>query len=164
MPKTFTEEERQQRREADRARARQAVEALACSEGWRRWLSLRHRFHRYSLSNQLLIAAAMPAATRVAGFRAWLKLGYCVRKGETAVIRIWIPMPPTKAQIAAWESAGAKAEDRPRVRFRLGPVWDRSQVQGAAAARRAGAAGSADRRAGGRQPRVGVPAPHQAGR
>jgi antirestriction protein ArdC len=128
MPQSFTEEERQQRREADRERAYHAVEALASSKGWQRWLSLRHRFHRYSLSNQCLIAAAMPHATRVAGFKAWLKLGYCVRKGEQAVIRIWMPMPPTKRQIATWEAAGARAEDRPRVRFRLGPVWDRSQV------------------------------------
>jgi N-terminal domain of anti-restriction factor ArdC len=41
-----------------------------------------------SLANQLLIAMQKPEATRVAGFRAWLKLGYCVRKGESA-LRIW---------------------------------------------------------------------------
>jgi hypothetical protein len=76
-----------------------------------------------------LIAAAMPEATRVAGFKAWLKLGYCVRRGERAVIRIWMPVPPTKKQIATWEAAGADPDERPRTRFRLGPVWDRSQVE-----------------------------------
>lgn len=130
MPKkTLTEGERQACREADRQRTREAVQALRSSEGWQQWLPLRHHFHEYSLSNQLLIATAMPSATRVAGFRAWLKLGYCVRRGEHAIIRVWMPVPPTRAQIAAWEAAGAKAADKPRLRFRLGPVWDRSQVE-----------------------------------
>jgi uncharacterized protein involved in type VI secretion and phage assembly len=69
VPKTFTDAQRQQRCEEDRQRAQQAVRELASSEGWQRWLGLRHRFHRYSLSNQLLISLAMPNATRVAGLR-----------------------------------------------------------------------------------------------
>jgi antirestriction protein ArdC len=130
MPaKTYTEAERQERREADRRRTREAVEALRASEGWQNWLRLRHYFHDFSLSNQLLIAVSMPEATRVAGFRTWLKLGYCVRRGERARIRIWIPMAPSKKRLAEWEAAGAKPADRPRVWFRLGPVWDRSQVE-----------------------------------
>jgi hypothetical protein len=130
MPKrTFTEEERQARREADRQHTREAVEVLRASEGWQNWLRLRHHFHDFSLSNQLLIAVSMPEATRVAGFKTWLKLGYCVRRGESARIRIWIPMPPSKKQLAEWEAGGARAAHRPHVRFRLGPVWDRSQVE-----------------------------------
>jgi hypothetical protein len=87
----------------------------------------RHRFHRYSLANQLLIANAMPEATRVAEFKTWLKLGYCVRKGEGA-IRIWVPIPPTKQRLQEWRHAGAEPAQRPRTHFRLGPVFDRSQV------------------------------------
>jgi len=50
MPtRTFTDHERQGRREADRRRTREAVEALRASEGWQRWLRLRHHFHTYSL-------------------------------------------------------------------------------------------------------------------
>jgi antirestriction protein ArdC len=71
----------------------------------------------------------MPDATRVAGFKAWLKLGYSVRRGERAVIRIWMPVPPSKKQLAAWQAAGADTGDRPRTWFRLGPVWDRCQVE-----------------------------------
>jgi antirestriction protein ArdC len=119
--------ERQARREADRQRTRDAVEALRTSTGWRQWLSLRRHFHRYSLANQLLIAVQKPEATRVAGFRTWLTLGYCVRRGERA-IRIWIPIPPSKRAIERWEAEGAKADKRPRTTFRLGPVFDRSQV------------------------------------
>ncbi|MGO9976224.1 MAG: ArdC-like ssDNA-binding domain-containing protein [Solirubrobacteraceae bacterium] len=126
---TLTEQERQARREADRQQTREAVEALRASDGWQQWLRLRRHFREYSLTNQLLIAIAMPDATRVAGFKAWLKLGYSVRRGERAVIRIWMPVPPSKQQLAAWQAAGADPGDRPRTWFRLGPVWDRSQVE-----------------------------------
>lgn len=130
MPaQTITEQERQARRDADRQRTRDAVQALRSSDGWQQWLRLRHHFHQYSLTNQLLIAAAMPHATRVAGFKAWIKLGYAVRRGEHAVIRIWMPIPPSKNQLAAWEAAGADPADKPPTRYRLGPVWDRSQVE-----------------------------------
>lgn len=114
-------------RRADLEHARNAAEALKTSEGWKRWLGIRRHFHRYSLANQLLIALQKPDATRVAGFRAWLKLGYCVRRGERA-LRIWVPIPPSKAALDAWERDGAIAAERPRTRFKLGPVFDRSQV------------------------------------
>ena len=130
MPtRAFRDAERQARREADRKRTREAVEALRASDGWQKWLSLRRHFRTYSLTNQLLIALAMPEATRVAGFKAWIKLGYCVRRGEQAVIRIWMPIPPRRKQLAAWEAAGGDPADKPRTRYRLGPVWDRSQVE-----------------------------------
>jgi antirestriction factor ArdC-like protein len=124
---SLTDAERAERRRVDRAFARQAVEQLRSSEGWQRWLASRRRFHAYSLANQLLIAMQKPDATHVAGFRAWLRLGYCVRKGERA-IRIWCPCPPLAKQLEAWQEAGADPADRPRTHFRLGPVFDRSQV------------------------------------
>jgi hypothetical protein len=125
---TVSEAEREARRRADREKSRQAVEALVSSEGWQRWLACRRHFHRYSLANQLLIAMQCPGPTMVAGFRAWLKLGYVVRRGETA-LRIWVPMPPSKREVERWQTAGADAAARPRTRFRLGPVFDRSQVE-----------------------------------
>lgn len=124
----LSEDERAARREADRQKAREAVEALKTSDGWQRWLALRRHFHRYSLANQLLIALQKPDATRVAGFRAWLKLGYAVRRGERA-IRIWVPVPPSKKKLDEWQRAGADPAERPRTWFRLGPVFDRSQVE-----------------------------------
>jgi antirestriction protein ArdC len=121
----MTTAERAERRQADREQAIAAVRELQGSEGWQRWLSVRRHFHKYSLGNQLLIAMQKPDATRVAGFRAWLKLGYCVKKGEKA-IRIWVPMQPSKRQI---EQAAERGDPRPRVFFKLGPVFDRSQVE-----------------------------------
>lgn len=124
----MTTAERQERRQADRDKAIAAVRELQSSEGWQRWLGVRRHFHRYSFGNQILIAMQKPDATRVAGFKAWLKLGYCVRKGEQA-IRIWVPMTPSKRAIEAWKAAGAIPADKPRVWFKLGPVFDRSQVE-----------------------------------
>ena len=46
---------------------------------------------RLPLNNQLLVANACPKATFVAGFKTWLKLGYCPMKGSKA-IRIMAPM------------------------------------------------------------------------
>jgi len=126
--KGLSEEERAERRAAEREKMQEAIAALQSSEGWERWLRTRRHFRAYSLHNQLLIAHQCPEATRVAGFRAWLALGYCVRKGEKA-LRIWAPVPPSKRAIEKWKEQGANPEDAPRTRFRLVPVFDRCQVE-----------------------------------
>ncbi|MGA2453647.1 MAG: ArdC-like ssDNA-binding domain-containing protein [Solirubrobacteraceae bacterium] len=125
--KRLTDEQRAQRRRADREFACEAVERLRSSEGWQTWLAARRHFHHYSFGNQLLIAMQRPTATRVAGFRAWLKLGYAVNRGEKA-IRIWVPMPPTRRQLEQWQQQGGDPDARPRTFFKLGPVFDRDQV------------------------------------
>lgn len=122
-----TEAERAERRAAEREQMRQAVEALRTSEGWQRWLKVRRHFHAYSFHNQLMIAMQCPEATRVAGFRKWLEIGYAVRKGEKS-IRIWAPCPPSKKALTRWRSEGAKPDEEPRTYFRLVPVFDASQV------------------------------------
>jgi antirestriction protein ArdC len=134
MPRTkksrnhrLSEEERAARRAADRKLMSDSVEALRSSEGWHRWLSLRSRFHNYSLANQLLIAFQKPEATRVAGFRRWLDLGYAVQKGERG-ISIWAPCPPSKTQLEEWRRQGSDPQLRPKTYFRMVKVFDRSQV------------------------------------
>jgi antirestriction protein ArdC len=124
----LSEEERAERRAAERELMASAIEELRSSEGWQRWLRVRHRFHSYSLHNQLLIALQRPSATRVTGFRRWLDLGYAVRKGEHG-IRIWAPCPPSNRKLREWEAAGSDPEERPRTFFRLVSVFDRSQVE-----------------------------------
>lgn len=125
--RSLSDEERADRREAERKLMAEAVAQLRSSEGWQRWLRVRRYFHSYSLHNQLLIAFQRPGATRVAGFRRWLQLGYAVRKGERG-IRIWAPRPPSKRKLEEWRKAGADPELEPRVFFRLVSVFDRSQV------------------------------------
>jgi N-terminal domain of anti-restriction factor ArdC len=120
----LTDSEREQRRERDRQRVKQATEQLLSSDGWQRWVRVRSRngLARYSVNNQLIIALSKPDASYVSGFRAWLQLGYQVRKGEKA---IWILAPITvKNRDAAAEEDGEK----PRVFFRAVPVFDRTQV------------------------------------
>lgn len=123
----LTEEERAERRASERRRMQDAVEALRTSDGWRRWLTARRHFHDYSFRNQILIAMQMPEATRVAGFTAWLKLGYAVQRGETG-IWIWAPCHPSKKQMREWREAGADPEAEPRTFFRMVKAWDASQV------------------------------------
>ncbi len=132
MPKrtsrrNLTDEERAEKREAERKLMAKAIEELRSSEGWQRWLLVRRHFHHYSLQNQLLISDQCPDATHVAGFRSWLDLGYAVRKGEHG-IRIWAPCPPSKKKVRQWEKEGADPHTKPRTLFRLVAVFDRSQV------------------------------------
>ena len=126
--KALTEDERAAKRAAERELMATAIEELRSSEGWQRWLRVRRHFHSYSFQNQLLIAHQCPHATRVAGFRRWLELGYAVRKGEHG-IRIWAPCPPSKKKLRAWREAGSDPEKRPPTYFRLAAVFDRSQVE-----------------------------------
>lgn len=54
------------------------VSAWGTSDGWQAYFNARRRFPSYSWRNVLLILSQRPTTTRVAGFRAWLDLGYCV--------------------------------------------------------------------------------------
>jgi antirestriction protein ArdC len=128
-PRTpISEEDRARKRAEDRQFTQQAVDALRSSDGWKRWLKTRAAFHTYSFGNQLLIAAQRPDAVRVAGFHAWLGLGYSVKKGESA-IRIWAPCPPSKKLLKAWREGGADPGERPRTFFKLTAVFADDQVQ-----------------------------------
>ncbi len=125
--RALSEEERAEKRAAERELMAKAIEELRCSEGWQRWLRVRRHFHAYSFHNQLLIAFQRPGATRVAGFRRWLALGYAVRKGERG-LSIWAPCPPSKKKLREWREAGSNPDDKPRTFFRLVKVFDRAQV------------------------------------
>ncbi len=125
-PRTqLTEAEREQRRTAQRRELEHALEALLSSDGWRRWLRTRATLHAYSANNCLLIASQAWARgitpTHVAGFRAWLKLGRAVRKGERG-LSIWAPM-----RIKARDEAGEETGER-KTLFRVAKVFDVSQT------------------------------------
>jgi N-terminal domain of anti-restriction factor ArdC len=128
----LTEAERAERRQADRDRLEQAARALLSSEGWQRWVRVRstNGLARYSFHNQLLIAMQCPDATYVAGFRAFLDLNRCVRKGERA-IRILAPMSVRRRET---EQAGGNVTDESerqrRTVFRAVSVFDVSQTEG----------------------------------
>jgi len=121
----LTDAEREQRRHAQRRELEQALSALLTSDGWKRWLRTRATLHGYSTKNTLLIAhqawARGITPTHVAGFRAWLKLGRCVRKGERG-LSIWAPM-----RVKARDDNGEETDERKTI-FRTAAVFDVSQT------------------------------------
>ncbi len=84
------------------------------------------KFHRYSLSNQFLIAVQSPDSTAINSFKKWVTLGRCVRKGESA---IWILAP------RPYRKENARGVEEDRITFQYVPVFDYAQtdpIEGAA--------------------------------
>jgi hypothetical protein len=100
------------------------------SDEYRSYLVTVSRFHKYSISNTMLIWMQRPDATHVAGFRTWLSLGRYVRKGEKG-IRIFAPMHYRKTVTAKNEEDGEPEEEEiAQLRFRAVSVFDISQTEG----------------------------------
>ena len=123
--------------EAAQAERRQLIEKLERgfqqiqeSDDYRSYLNTVSRFHRYSISNTMLIWMQRPDATHVAGFHTWLSLGRHVRKGEKG-IRIFAPMPYRKT-VAVLDEATRESEEQEsdHLRFRAVSVFDISQTEG----------------------------------
>ena len=92
----------------------------------RNYLAAIGRFHRYSLRNVMLIASQKPAATHVAAFHAWHKLGRFVKKGEKGIL-ILAPIVRRKNESA---EQGETDESSTAVGFRAAYVFDISQTDG----------------------------------
>ena len=120
----LSEQERAERRRHDRERLQRAALELLSSDGWARWVRVRSQagLGRLSLSNQLLVAMARPDATFVAGFKAWLRMGFAVRKGERA-IAIIAPLPVKDRDRVTGEETGDTV-----MLFKTVFVFDRAQV------------------------------------
>lgn len=108
------------------------------SDALKDYLRAMSRFRRYSLGNALLIAQACPDATRVAGFRAWRRLGRWVRKGERGIAilapivwRTGVHTEPEREQSPEEDRAEAvtPVSDRP-FGFKAAYVFDISQTEG----------------------------------
>jgi hypothetical protein len=120
----LSEAERAERRARDRERLQRAARELLTSDGWQRWVRARALFHNYSLRNCMLLAAQCHErgidARRVAGFRTWLKLGRCVRKGEKGLV-VLAPIPVKRRE-------DSEERDEARVVFRSAFVFADSQT------------------------------------
>jgi N-terminal domain of anti-restriction factor ArdC len=125
--------EREQRRNAEREHVKKAAEQLLTSEGWQRWVCARSMFRRYSAHNTMLLALDFHLRgiepEPVAGFRVWLKLGRCVRKGERG-IRIAARVTAKKPDPTAEAPEREQSEERERrpVRFTTVAVFGLSQT------------------------------------
>ena len=82
--------QRTERLEALHDQLTQGVARLATSEGWKHYLNMASRLHRYSAHNTLLVLMQRGDAMAVAGYRAWQQMGRQVRKDSQA---IWILAP-----------------------------------------------------------------------
>ncbi|NOT00645.1 MAG: DUF1738 domain-containing protein [Phycisphaerales bacterium] len=124
---------------ADRARAlreritdhvdalAKAVDDVRASESFRAFLDVQARFHRYSWGNTILIAMQRPGATRVAGYKAWQKLGRHVRKGEHGIM-IFAPHKFTRER----ERDNGETETVDGIGFHVTHVFDVGQTDGEA--------------------------------
>lgn len=110
----------------------EGVRTFFSSERYTQYLDVMSRFYKYSLNNQILIAAQKPEATYVAGFNAWNRnFERHVRKGERA---IYILAPQKiKIDVKTGETdinGEAITEKKEILTFRPVPVFDVSQTEG----------------------------------
>lgn len=119
--------EQEDRKQQDRERLEAATRALMDSDGWKKWLETRSKFHSYSLGNQLLIAFQCPEASQVAGYKTWQKLGRQVRKGEKG-LKILAPCTYPVAKVT--HEDGSEETIRRARGFRAVSVFDVSQTDG----------------------------------
>ncbi len=113
-----------------------AVEAVVSGADWQRMLSVASRFHIYSPTNSLMIAAQFPTASHIGGYQFWRTLGRQVRAGEHG-IRI---LAPVTCRTTTDDTTGPDGDTPPttdnattarKVRgFRLVSVFDISQTDG----------------------------------
>lgn len=98
------------------------------SERLLQYLAFSSRFHNYSPLNQLMISLQAPQATRVAGYTAWKKAGYQVKKGEKG-IAILAPRPFHKITKINEETGEEEMIGYQGITFRLAYVFDVSQLE-----------------------------------
>ncbi len=124
--------QRKARVDAIHATVLQLAEAIADpnqgDETFDQYLRFVSQFHHYSYNNVCSVLAHRPTASRIAGFRAWLKVGRHVKKGEKG-IPILIPLH-SKTKTVLDEVTGEETEEPGRVYFGLGHVFDVSQTEG----------------------------------
>ncbi len=103
-----------------------SLQELVTSEDWQRALAVAARFHDYSFANTRLIWAQSITRgftpSRIAGYRAWQKLGRHVRKGERG-LQILDPV------IRKVTPDNGEEEQRRVVGFRVVHVFDIAQTR-----------------------------------
>jgi len=122
----LTSEQRQAKLDEAHNRLVAAVGELQSSDDWLRYLAAMNRFHRYSVSNVLLIVIQRPDATQVAGYSTWKALGRQVNKGAKGIA---IFAPVTAKRTVDNDDASGDTDTEPGtvkriVGFRLTYVFD----------------------------------------
>ena len=121
MARMNRKEYRETKRREASARMQAAIESIQSGDDFRAFLALAARFHNYSWRNWMLVYLQRPDATRVAGYRAWQKLGRQVRKGEKGIC---ILAPCT------YQKETDDGDTETSLYFRSAHVFDISQTDG----------------------------------
>jgi len=103
------------------------TDAASQSELFRDYLHCASLFHNYSWGNQMMIWTQRPAATRVAGYQTWQRMGRYVKQGQKG-IAIFAPMV-FKGNEAA-DPDGLVTLEKEQVWFRVVYVFDVAQTEG----------------------------------
>ena len=94
------------------------------------YLKAMGRFHNYSLGNAIMIGFQKPDATKVAGFRAWQKLGRHVKKNEKGIAIMAPILWRRKITHSEDEEDGSEREEETALAFKTAYVFDISQTDG----------------------------------
>jgi antirestriction factor ArdC-like protein len=94
-PRRLSDEERAERIEKLNEELGDAVEALATSDGWMRYLAMSAKFHTYSPLNIIWLAEQAyergTTISRVAGYKAWQEMGHLqTRPSARCRISSWV--------------------------------------------------------------------------
>jgi antirestriction protein ArdC len=99
---------------------------VGMSETLKQYLKAMGRFHRYSVGNAILIQLQRGDATRVAGFRAWQRLGRHIKKGEHGIAI----MAPVVYRRKVHQDGDRDVDDEMVATFKTAYVFDISQTEG----------------------------------
>lgn len=116
------------------AELEKGVEGLRDDAEFARYLDTMTLFHRYSPTNQLMIALQRPDATLVAGYNRWQDVGRQVKKGEKG-IAIWAPKTRWVAEADANGNEIRGADGKPVKKkvvagYTVATVFDVEQTEG----------------------------------
>lgn len=120
------QEKRKEQIEQITKQLEQGVKDVYSSGKWKEYLDFCSNFHTYSFNNCILISSQFPGASRVAGYKAWQKLGRQVKKGEKA-IRI---LAPNIRKITETDENGNEKTQQIIAGYHQTCVFDISQTEG----------------------------------
>ncbi len=113
------------------------IENIISSGEYKKFLKFSSSFYHYSFNNWILIFSQMKNASRVAGFKAWEKMGRKIKKGSKGIM-IMYPMKQTytkkiKGQESLIDKNNDKSNTEEKIEFltyRATYVYDISQTTG----------------------------------
>jgi antirestriction protein ArdC len=128
-----TKEERQLELKDTLTQLEAGVKEVFTSEHYQKYLTFFARCHNYSYNNLILILSQMPTASLCNSYQTWKSLKMPVKKGSKG-IKILVPIPYKQEVLSDCQNTDGSTKQEKividRLTFRLGTVFDVSQVDG----------------------------------